>query len=252
MSAAPAADRILDVLDLLAGESEPLAGGIVAHRLGLPRSTTYRLLAILVERGYVVYLPQDRRYGLGAAAYELGSAYQRQAPLQRVARPILHDLVDRSQQNAHLCVLHGRDVLYLIEERAPGRPLLVTNVGVRLPSISTASGLAMLAALPATQIRALFPDAGSFVETAQGPSTPTGLRRMLTDVRNRGFATEEDSITEGLSSVAQIVRDHAGYPAAAIAATYRTVDVSASERRTLLDRVNQAAAQLSRRLGYRP
>jgi DNA-binding IclR family transcriptional regulator len=40
-------------------------------------------------------------------------------------------LVDATRHNAHLAVLHGRDVLYVIEERAPGRPPLVTDVGVR-------------------------------------------------------------------------------------------------------------------------
>src|SRR4051812_20960282 len=152
LSSAPAADRVLEVLALLAREPEPLAGGVVAARLGLPRSTAYRLLAVLAEHGYVTYLPEQRRYGLGVAAYELGSAYQRQAPLQRMARPLLHGLVDRVRQNAHLAVLHGRDVLYLIEERAPGRPLLITDVGVRLPAVRTASGLAMLAALPRAQV----------------------------------------------------------------------------------------------------
>ena len=56
-------------------------------------------------------------------------------------------------------MLHGRDVLYVVEERAPGRPPLVTDVGVRLPAHLTASGRAILAALPAAQVRALYPDA---------------------------------------------------------------------------------------------
>ena len=116
-----------------------------------------------------------------------------------MARPLLHQLVDHVHQNAHLAVLHGRDVLYLIEERAPGRPLLITDVGVRLPAVRTASGLAMLAALPRAQVRALFPDAAAFADPATGPATPTALRRLLTDVRNRGHATEEGSVTAGLS-----------------------------------------------------
>ncbi len=191
MSTSPAADRVLDVLSLLAREPEPLAGGTVAARLRLPRSTTYRLLSILVEHGYLTYLPEDRRYGLGVTAYELGSAYQRQAPLQRMARPILHQLVDRMRQNAHLAILHGRDVLYLIEERAPGRPLLITDVGVRLPAVHTASGLAILAGLPRSQVRALFPNAAAFVDSDRGPATsdrtpPTAERRAQPGLFDRG------------------------------------------------------------------
>jgi len=251
MSAAPAADHVLRMLALLSHHPEPVSAGMVAATLRLPRSTTYRLLSILVDHGFVRYLPEERRYGLSVAAYELGSAYARQAPLQRIARPIVRQLVDRMEQNAHLAVLHGRDVLYVIEERAAGRPMLITDVGVRLPAVVTASGLAMLARLPTAQLRALFPNAAAFVDTERGPATPTRLRQLLSDVRNRGYATEEGSVTSGLSSVAQAVLDHAGHPTAAVAATYVAGEVDHQNEARLIEAVNGAAAQLSRRLGFR-
>ena len=96
----------------------------------LPRSTAYHLLNTMVDEGFVVHLEEERRYGLGVAAFEVGSGYSRQEPLQRIARRLLAGLVDSTQQNAHLAVLHGRDVLYVVEERAPGRPPLVTDVAV--------------------------------------------------------------------------------------------------------------------------
>jgi DNA-binding IclR family transcriptional regulator len=252
-SAAPAADRVLALLAQLARHPEPMAASTLASGLGMPRSTTYRLLGVLESYGLVVRLAEERRYGLGVGVYELGSAYQRQAPLQRIARPALHRLVDQTAQNAHLAVLHGRDVLYLIEERAVGRPLLVTDVGVRLPAVLTASGLAMLAQLPARQIRALFPDRASLVQrTGRGPATPTELRRLLIDVRDRGVAVEESSVTEGLSSIAHAVLDHTGHPIAAVAITYDAASVDERERDWLVQRAAATADQLSRRLGGRP
>ena len=251
MSAAPAADHVLRMLALLSHHPEPVSAGMVAATLRLPRSTTYRLLSVLVDHGFVHYLSEERRYGLSVAAYELGSAYARQAPLQRIARPIVRQLVDRTKQNAHLAVLHGRDVLYLIEERAVGRPMLITDVGVRLPAVMTASGLAMLAQLPAAQVRALFPNASAIVETHHGPATPTALRQLLSDVRNRGYATEAGTVTSGFSSVAQAVLDHTSHPAAAIAVTYVGDEVDRETESRLAGAVNGAAAQLSRRLGFR-
>ena len=130
---------------------------------------------MLRREGFVTHLPEERRYGLGVAAFELGSAYTRQEPLQRIARPVLARLVDATTHNAHLAVLHGRDVLYVVEERAPGRPPLVTDVGVRLPAHLTASGLAMLAALPPAQVRALFPSRAAFVQRhGVGPGVAAG------------------------------------------------------------------------------
>src|SRR5204862_5228956 len=170
----------LTLLTLLARHTEPLPAGSIARELGLPRSTTYHLLAVLRDAGFVTHLEEERRYGLGVAAFELGSAYQRQAPLQRIARPLLGRLVDVTTHNAHLAVLHGRDVLYVIEERAPGRPLLVTDVGVRLPAPLTASGLAMLAALAPRQLTALFPTRRLLTQRYDaGPESLKQLRALL-------------------------------------------------------------------------
>jgi len=247
---APAARHALTLLTLLARHTEPLPAGSIARELGLPRSTTYHLLAVLRDAGFVTHLEEERRYGLGVAAFELGSAYQRQAPLQRIARPLLGRLVDQTTHNAHLAVLHGRDVLYVIEERAPGRPLLVTEVGVRLPATLTASGLAMLARLPAPQVRALFPHKDTLVQRdGHGPTSVTELRRELTTVRNRGYATEDDSVSAGLSSVAQAVLDHTGHPVAGVALTFPRDGVDDDERARLVAAVSRAAATLSARIG---
>ncbi len=250
MSNAPAAASALDVLELLARHAEPLPAATVGRVLGLPRSSTYHLLAVLVRRGYVTHLPEERRYGLGVAAYELGSAYQRQAPLQRVARPVVRRLVDVTTHNAHVATLHGRDVLYVLEERAPGRPILVTDVGVRLPAPLTASGLAMLAALPPAQVRALFPHRDTLVRRDErGPRSTTELRRLLTDVRARGYAREEQTVSPGLSSVACAVLDHAGHPVASVAVTYPSAVVGEAEVGRLVTAVTRAAGTLSSRFG---
>jgi DNA-binding IclR family transcriptional regulator len=118
-------------------------------------------------------------------------------------------------------VLHGRDVLYVVEERAPHRPSLVTDVGVRLPAHLTASGRAILAALPAPQVRALYPSADLLVDRhGTGPRTPSALRRLLVETRRRGYAVEDGEVTPGLASVAAVVRDHNGHPVAGLAVTF--------------------------------
>jgi DNA-binding IclR family transcriptional regulator len=246
---APGASHALDVLELLARRGEPLPAATVARELGLPRSSTYHLLGVLRDRGYVSHLEGERRYGLGVAAYELGSAYGRQAPLQRMARTTLNRLVDTTGHNAHLAVLHGRDVLYVIEQRAPKGPVLVSDVGVRLPATLTATGLAMLAALPAGQVRALFPHAETLVQRdGLGPTSTTQLRSLLQSVRARGHAVEDGQITGGLKSVAVAVLDHSDHPVAAVAVTFRVELVGEAGLGRLVSAVGDAADDLSARL----
>jgi DNA-binding IclR family transcriptional regulator len=249
----PAATQALDVLELLARHVSPLPAAAIARDLGLPRSTTYHLLSALRDRGFVVHLPDDRRWGLGVAAFALGSAYTRQEPLRWIAQTVLADLVRKTTHNGHFAMLHGADVLYVIEERAPDRPSLVTEVGVRLPAHLTASGLAMLAALPSQQVRALVGARGPLVRRHDaGPRTPTELRRLLVGVRQQGHAGEDGYVTPGFASVAAPVLDHAGHPVAAVALTFPAATVDADRRLQLADAVRAAAAEVARRIHGRP
>lgn len=243
---APAATHALKVLRLLARHAQPLPATTIARELQLPRSSAYHLLKVLADEGFVVHLPEERRYGLGVAAYEIGSAYLRQEPLRWIAQTVLTRLVSATTHNAHLAVLHGRDVLYVIEERAPNRPHLVTDVGVRLPAHLTASGLAMLAALPAPQLDALFPSRRVLTRRHDaGPASLTQLRALLAIARASGYAEEDGFVTPGLASVATAVLDHAQHPIAAIALTF---PAETGERDELAVHAKRAATQIATRI----
>ena len=251
MPNAPAATHALKVLRLLARHAAPLPASAIARELELPRSSTYHLLGVLKDEGFVVHLPERRRYGLGVAAFELGSAYERQESLRWIAQTVLTRLVSATTHNAHLAVLHGRDVLYVIEERAPNRPVLVTDVGVRLPAHLTASGLAMLAALPPRQLTALFPNRRLLTQRHDaGPESLKQLRALLVTARERGYAEEDGFVTPGLASVACPVLDHSRHPVAAVALTFPD---QTTDRDELATHVRRAASRVSARIhGVRP
>lgn len=238
------------MLRFLASQPDPVPLDRILRACDLPRSTAYHLLGAMAAEGFVVHLPEEHRYGLGVAAFEVGSGYSRQEPLQRIARRPLADLVDRVGRTAHLAVLHGRDVLYVVEERAPGRPPLVTDVGVRLPAHLTASGRAILARLPPAQVRALYPTAAAFVDRhGSGPRTLGALRTVLQETRQRGYAVEHGEVTPGLASVAAAVLDHNGHPVAGVAVTFEGDGDAGALMGELSSQVRRTAEHLTRRIG---
>ncbi|WP_271984026.1 IclR family transcriptional regulator [Pseudoclavibacter terrae] len=243
----PAADQTLAILSFLSHQRGPVAASTIAAQLGIPRSTVYHLLTTLHERRFVVHLRGERRWGLGTAAFELAGGYARQEPLARVGHPVVADLVDQVGESAHLAVMSGRDVLYIVDERAPRRPVLVADVGVRLPAHLTASGRAMLAAMPQKQVRALYPDASSFADrTGRGPRRPRELRVLLDAIRSGALASENGEVSVGMRSVGMPVLDHAGWPAAALAVTWSEERPQDEIRlRTLLE---GAAGEIARRI----
>lgn len=251
MTNVPAATRTLRVLRYLARQPDPVPLASIVRACDLPRSTAYHLMTAMVAEGFVTHLAEERRFGLGPAAFEVGSGFARQDHLARIARRHVAALADETHESTHLAVLHGRDVLYVVEERAAGRPPLVTDVGVRLPAQLTASGRAILAALPTAQVRALYPDQGAFVDRHRhGPQTLSALRTLLSDTRQRGHATEDGEITPGFASVAAAVLDHNGFPLAGVAVTYPAEEAPDGE--TLASAVRRTADQLTRRLGGHP
>jgi len=243
----PAADHTLRILRYLAGRPAPVAASAIARELALPRSSVYHLLTTLAAHGFVLHLREERRWGLGTSAFELSGGYARQQPLARLGRPLIAALTDRLGESAHLAVMSGADVVYIVEERAPRRPALVTDVGVRLPAHLTATGRAMLAALPREQVRALLPDASAFaLRTGTGPARPSELRGLLREVRARGYASEDGEVTGGLRSVGVAVRDRAGWPVAAVAVTWP--DEHPRDAEGTAAAVTATAMELERRL----
>ena len=266
----PAARNVLSVLRYVAAQAGPVGAAAIARDVDLPRSTTYHLLAALVDDGFVVHLPEERKYALGVTAHELGTGYSRQAPLQRLARFPIAQLVERTKRTAHLAVMHGREVIYVIEERAKRQTDLVTNPGVRLPAHLTASGRAMLAVMPAEQLAALYPGPEAFPSRYEtGVNSVPALNELLVQIRERGFSWEQDEVTDGFSSIAVPVLDRSGLAVASVTLTVanrpalspaaaarnaaegivqkRTVDV-ADLAEQWLPEVSRCAAEISRRL----
>lgn len=252
---APAADATLRLLTYLASQRSPIPAARAAAELGLPRSTTYDLLATLVHHGYALHLPKERQYALGPSAYEVAAGYDRHAPMSRVGRRIIERMVDSTSESGHLGSLHGRDVLYIIEERAPKRLSMVTDTGVRLPAHLTATGRAMLAALPESHLRTIYSGPQDFVHrtAAPSPTTPAQLDQLLHQVRQDGVSWERGEVADGLNSVGAAVLDRAGWPVAALSLTWEAGRNDAEKAARCEAAVRWGAGEMARVIsGRRP
>ena len=209
------------MLRSLASHADPIPAATVAREVDLPRASTYRILRALAETGFATHFEEARTWGLGVGAFEIGTAYLRQGALERLARPLLARLARRLGVSAQFAVLQGRDILYVVKESAPRSEPLVTDVGVRLPASHTASGRALLAALPPNQVRALYPPGTTLPSrTGLGPTTVAILRAQLARDAEHGWSLEDGEVTTGLTSVAAAVIDRDGWPSGAVAVTY--------------------------------
>lgn len=253
MTKVPAALRTLELLKLLAESPQPTTANRLAQKLGIPRSSVYQLLEVLKEQDFAIHYEDQKRWGLGLAAWELGSAYQRHEPLERMARPVLEKLVNeiagKTNVVGHLGVLDGSDVLYLIEQRPQKSLKLVTDVGVRLPAHLTASGRSMLAKLSAKQLAASCRGRELANRTGLGPKSLSELGALLAREESQGYALEVDEVTMGYASVGVAIQDNLGHPIAGLAITLQSTEVEKLQLSELAKALIKAAAELSRKFG---
>lgn len=251
-STSPAVGRALDILTYLAQRTGTVEASAIARDLGLPRSSTYHILAVLTERGFVVSVPEARGYALGAAAYHLASAYTAHESLQRLARPVMVGMAARLGLVVHLGILRGANTHYLLKEHPPPggepEPTLVTAVGVLLPAHLTASGRAILAHLGEVNVRALFSRPGDFVSrTGRGPRSTAELLTELAADRERGWSEEVELVSPGLRSAGAAVFDLHGQAIAALSCTWRS-RVPVRDVEPIVAALRTGAAEVTRRL----
>ena len=237
MSKVPAATHTLAILRLLMTTDAPISAARIATQLRLPRSTTYQLLKVMVDAGFVMHLKSHRTYGLGAAAYSLAQAYSTQQPLVRASTRHAQALAKLAGGSAHVSRLSsGMEVLYVLEERSAAAVSLITDVGVRLAAERTASGRVMLAALPDAELKARVDAAGLGRQWQK-------IHTMVQQVRLRGWAEETEEVSVGQSSIAAAVLDHTGRPAAALAVTF-TPEVGVDKHAELVAETCRRAQQV--------
>ena len=242
----------MDVLLFLGSQTRPAPAAAVARACGLPRSSAYHLLNVMKERQFVAYFPRDRAWGLGIKAFELGSAYLRTEPLEWLSRSVLEELAESSGHTAHVAILHGDEVMYLAKrEPRNGALVLVTDVGVRLPAHLTAVGRAILARLPPSQLRAVYPTGRPLIRrTKIGPQFRFDLEKLLSRDRAQGYVLERDSTTEGITCIAAPVLSYSGLPTAAVNVCLPSGICDSDTQSGLIGLVSQAAEKLSRSLGW--
>lgn len=227
----------------------------IADDLGMSRSTTHRYVITLVALGYLEQ-GASRKYRLGLRVTDLGMSALNSTGLREHARPYLEELRQRTSYTTSLAVLDGTDVLYVDRARSfrrgQNRIDLDLQPGSRLPAYCTAMGKMLLANLPDSEQRDLLAE---IKPTKRGPNTiiaKKALRDELEQVREAGFAVNDEELAPELFSIAAPVRNEARDVVAAVNLAAHSSMIALEE---LVDALGphlvSTADRISARLGYR-
>ena len=249
----PGARHTLALLQALARQPGPVPAASLARELGLPRSTTYHLLDTLVRAGFVVHVAEERRYALGVSAFELGSGYARQAPLPRLARPLLARLVDASARTRtwRSCTAATSSTSSRSARRAASPDHRRRRPAARPPD-GQRPGDAGRPARARRCARSSRTPARSSTGTDRGRGARPRSGSCWGRRAGRGFASEDGEVTPEFASVAAAASDRAGYPVAAVAVTFPSAEVDAAGAGASPRGCARTAAELSPAACNRP
>ncbi|MEV6841918.1 IclR family transcriptional regulator [Actinoplanes sp. NPDC051411] len=169
---------------------------------GLPMPTVYRVVMTLTAEGYLDHLPNGD-YRPGVRTLTLGGAALRSLDLVALATPRLQRLGETTGETVNLAVLTGDRVLYLIRLRNSDLVTANIQVGSTLPAVHTSIGKLMLAWLDEAELVERITDA-SF-PGQHGPNAKVSLdelRQELVQIRDQGWALQDEELAHGLRSVA--------------------------------------------------
>jgi DNA-binding IclR family transcriptional regulator len=181
--AAPALEKGLDILELLASISEALSHGEIAGRLGRTVNEVFRMLVCLEERGYISRTGPHERYQLTLKLFEI---VHRHHPLERLitqARPLMQQVASNIGQSCHLAMLNSSEVVVVAQVDAPRDMGFSVRLGANIDLLNTASGHVILA-FQSDQVRAHTLQA--WRRRSRKP-VPVGLARYLAEIRWRGY-----------------------------------------------------------------
>ena len=222
----------------------------LAKRLGVAKSTVYRLASTLVAEGMLEQNPETERYRLGIALFGLGALVRQRMNLSNEARPYIFDLRDATNETVHLAVLDRAEILYVYDLESTQAIRMSANLGARKPALCTAEGLAILAFQPEALVDQLLRE-GFRKRTPKTDTDAATLRARLADVRKHGFAREDEQSELGMRSIAAPVRDSTGQVIGAVGMAGPLQRLSDDTLTKLAPLVVNTANAISLRLGYK-
>jgi len=242
-------DRTLDVLEALATRRHATGISELAQVVGLHVSTVHRLLATLVDRGYVRQDPESSKYHLGSRIFTLSSAADIHLDLRVVARPYLERMMRHSGETANLVAIGENEVIYLDQVASMHLVKMFTAPGMRVPFYCTGTGKAILAFKSADFLEGALQ--GPFKRyTAQTLTNRGAIEKELAQIRRLGYSIDNEEMEEGVRCLAVPIFDRRKSVIGAISVSGPTTRMTPDRVDKLAPHARAIADELSRQLGF--
>ena len=178
----------------------------LARGLNMAKSTVHGMTAALEEVGAVMRDPRTKRYKLGFTLLEIGRSAYSQIDLETSARPIMEDLMEKTQTSVFLGILNWDHVtvLDIVESRQDLK--ITAPVGTTMPLFAGAVGKVFLASMDAEQAAKIVKSKGLPRFTENSIVDSELYYQELKRVRQKGYAVDDEEYILGVRAVASPIK----------------------------------------------
>ncbi len=243
--------RALAILNALAETADGASLTEIAQQVGLPASTTHRLLSTLQHDQFVRFDPERALWAVGVQTFVVGNAFLRNRQLVQTARPHLRRLMEQSGETANLAVLDDDRALCLYQVECGQVMRAMTRLGSRLPLHCSGVGKALLQAMSERRRAKVLHHHGLPRLTTRTITRPTDLHADLIRGRRLGYVVDDEEHAVGLRCVAATVYDELSEAIAAISVSGPTARVTEDRMAVLGAMVRHTAEAITREYGGR-
>jgi DNA-binding IclR family transcriptional regulator len=249
-SASPAVTMAATVLDVLAAANpDPLGPSEIGRRLGIAKSSVANVCTALALAGFV--RRRDDGYVLGQRLAELGATYLDGVDEIKVFHDVCAEYVPALKETVQIAVLGpDLDVAHIASRDGTIRIRVVSDAGRHLPATCTATGKALLAALPDYELDRRLEGVSLPTLTSRSIANTGQLRRNLDETRARGWAIDDEEMTDGILCLGAVVPKLRATPTYALGVTLLRAWVTPEHCDELGDKLLGLTATMANRLGH--
>jgi DNA-binding IclR family transcriptional regulator len=245
---APALEKGIDIIELLADAESGLTVSEISHRLGRPMSELFRVIVVMERRGWLQKDPESSRYSVTYHVLKLAHLGTPAQTLTLAAAPAMYDLSGRINQSCHLVVLSGTQGLVIVRQENRRRHVnLSVRLGAAIKLVRSISGHILLAHLEPEELDTILASLPQPLEISR-----SRLLKILQRIRKRGYEQEPSPVTAGVTDISYPVRGFDGKVVAALTVPYlhvldHSLPTTVEQTRRAVD---DAARRISRALGW--
>lgn len=236
------------VIKVLAETGYPMNAPDIGAQLDLNRQTVHRLLNQLEAIGMVRRGVVRERFEVGPALVKLGLDAQTGNLPAKLRRAVMEQLVAEVSESCNLAVLDGQDVVFIDRAECDWPLRRQTEIGNRMPAYGTAIGKVVLANLPPKQLNQFLSTVHLRRMTENTHTDPEALREHLAEVRDQGYAINNEENLVGVLGVAVPVWDPSGSVVAGVAVHGPKARLTETRATEIVPQLKKAADAIGKRL----